>query len=292
MSTDEISLHGRPFSYGLVKLCGCARPNLLAKAQREDTPVQAYVQAKEAPLATRLARVLQRWARRAAKRLAARYKPKRVDKLAKDAPRRRTKAEEKLIEQLVEALNYEDLGRELNGELTNAMTAAFRRAASVGMQQVGFTADPSIVEQVDELAIAYAERRGAYLVTELADTTREDMRRLVTRAVEEGQAVEDLAAAILDMGGFSESRADMIARTELAFAHVEGNVEGWRETGLVVGKRSILADTHPYEDICDEAADAGIVGLDDEFVPGAKFPPYHPNCLCDVLPVLRGEDGT
>jgi len=95
---------------------------------------------------------------------------------------------------------------------------------------------------------------------------------------------------VLDAGSFSLARAAMIARTELAFAHVSGNVAGWRETGQVDRKRWILGDNHDIDDVCDDAVDAGDVGLDEEFVDGIDFPPAHPNCVCDVLPILKESD--
>jgi hypothetical protein len=105
-------------------------------------------------------------------------------------------------------------------------------------------------------------------------------------------SADDLSDAIQEAGAFGEFRADMIARTELAFAHVQGNVEGWRITGEVELKRSILGDLHDIDDECDEAVDAGDIPLEDEFIDGYAFPPYHPNCICDVLPILReGQDG-
>jgi hypothetical protein len=92
------------------------------------------------------------------------------------------------------------------------------------------------------------------------------------------------------MGAFGEARAEMIARTELAYAHVQGNVQAWAETGEVVGTRWILGDLHDKPDVCDECADRGVVPLGDEYADGVDYPPAHPNCICDVVPVLKGDE--
>ena len=39
----------------------------------------------------------------------------------------------------------------------------------------------------------------------------------------------------------------------------------------------------------DANAEAGVVPLDGQFPSGADAPPDHPNCVCDVLPVLVDE---
>ena len=46
------------------------------------------------------------------------------------------------------------------------------------------------------------------------------------------------------------------------------------------------------DDACDECvanAEQGAIGLEDEFLSGDDAPPAHPNCRCDVLPVLIEE---
>jgi hypothetical protein len=244
------------------------------------TNVGKYVARKSPALARALQRIL------AAKRkaVAAKVRALFVDKLAKD-----TGHPTRLIASLIENLESEDLGLDLEGELAPAMLAAFRRAAAIGATQVGLSF-AGITEQVDEAAVAYAARRGGELIKDLAGTTRDDMRALLARAVKEGLSPDELSTAVEGLGAFSDYRADVIARTELAFAHVQGNVEGWRAAGdMVVGKRSILSDLHDVPDECDEAAEAGVVPFDDDFVDGYAFPPYHPQCCCDVVPVLRDE---
>ena len=43
--------------------------------------------------------------------------------------------------------------------------------------------------------------------------------------------------------------------------------------------------------MCVENAEAGTIGIDENFPSGDEAPPYHPNCFCTLVPVL-GEDMT
>lgn len=273
---------------GLPALRKAAAAEIFANAADEQLakgrirPVTTNVSRYVARTSPALARALQRILAAKRKALAAKVRALFVDKLAKDLS-----VPSRVIASLIENLQSEDLGLDLEGELAGAMLAAFRRAAAIGATQVGMSID---TDQVDAAATAYAARRGGELIKDLAGTTRDDMRGLLERAVLQGMSADELSTAVEGLGAFSDYRADMIARTELAYAHVQGNVEGWRASGEVVGKRSILSDLHEVPDQCDEAAEAGVVGFDEEFVEGYGFPPYHPNCMCDVVPVLRDAD--
>jgi hypothetical protein len=254
----------------------------LAKGRRRPvtTNVGRYVERRAPAVARALRKILRAFGERLAKKAALLYGAR----LAKDL------GIGSRIQQILDELNFDGLGLDLEGELEGAMLAAFKRAAALGLTQVGIEDEEGITEQVDEAAVEYARARGGRLIKDLAGTTEDAMRSLLSRAVDEGMSVDDLSTEVQGLGAFSEWRADLIARTELAFAHVQGNVQGWRASGEVVGKRWILADTHPVPDECDDAADVGVVGLDDEFLPGVALPPAHPGCLCDVLPIL-GEPG-
>lgn len=220
-------------------------------------------------------------------RVAAMVRHAFAEKLAKVEGDMSEEDRKALIASILAQLDSEDLGVDLTDVLDGPMQDAFKRAAAMGLTQAGFDGvDRSIVEQVDVRAVAYARERSAELIQDLAQTTIDDLREVIANGVDEGMSASDLADAIDEMGGFGEARAETIARTELAKAHVEGNVEGWRATGEVDGKESILGDLHAIDDVCDDCADAGVVGLEDDFVDGYDLPPYHPNCICDVKPVL------
>jgi hypothetical protein len=258
----------------------------LAKGRRKPvtTNVSRYVSKKAPAVAKALRKVLKEYATSFAKKASKLY-TKEFEKLRKD-----TGAAAR-IQAIIDELNAEDLGVDLQGQLEGPMLAAFKKAAAIGATQVGIEFS-TITEQVDKAAVQFASDRGGELITDLAGTTDDAMKSLLARAVDEGMSADELSTAVEDLGAFSDYRADMIARTELAFSHVQGNLEGWKASDQVEGKRVILGDNHDISDECDEAADMGVVALDDDFG-GLGDPPFHPNCVCDVAPELidnQGED--
>ena len=267
-------MHLHQIDYGPgAKLCGCSlrKANVPVK-----TNVGKYVEAKHPKLVRKISAVLSQ----AAKDLAA-TAVKEYEKL--------TKSDADIVKKILATLNFDDVSVDIVDSITPELIRAFKQAGIFGVGQVGFSATGEITKQLDTLAFAYAEARGGELIKDLAGTTEDAMKSLLNNAVEEGMSSQKLSDHIEELGAFGEARADMIARTELAFAHVEGNVEGWRQTGEVEKKESILGDLHDVEDECDDCADAGAVGLEDDFIPGYSQPPYHPNCLCDLLPVLSEQ---
>lgn len=265
-------LDGVPLSYRTVRLCGCLR-----KGKGVDTAVKRYTDAKAPALARALHRTMRKWVISAAPKVAKRYAAL-------------TKGDDDIIRQLLAALDADSLGTALETALAAALRRAFKAQALAGLQQVGLTAGEGMTDQMDEMAKDYAELRGGELIKDLAGTTEDDMRALLGSAIDDGMSSNELATEIMEAGAFSKARALMIARTELAFAHVQGNVAGWRQSDQVESKRWILGDNHDIDDVCDDAVDAGEVSFEDEFVDGIVWPPAHPNCVCDVIPVLKEPD--
>ena len=123
----------------------------------------------------------------------------------------------------------------------------------------------------------------------ITESTREVLRGTISKAIDEGWSPQKLTAAIRDDEKFWARRADMIARTEFQFAHQNGNLIGWKASGIVGGKQSLCLDGGC--EMCVENAEAGTVGIDENFPSGHDAPPYHPNCFCTLVPVLA-EDMT
>lgn len=145
-------------------------------------------------------------------------------------------------------------------------------------------------EHAAELVGMHKNPDGSYSVSKqpgisISHATREMVRALTEKAVEEGWSTDTFAGELEDSGAFAESRSEMIARTETAIADLEGNRIGWKESGGVVGRRWSVAQ----DEVCDDclAMANEVVGIEDEF-PGGN-PPLHPNCRCDEIPILSEE---
>lgn len=178
----------------------------------------------------------------------------------------------------------------------------FKTSGYSTLANIGLGDDATSTDFVDTRAVEYSKRRGAELVGKrvlddgsivenpnpqwtIADSTRDMLRGTITEAVEDGWSSQRLADEIEESAAFSAARSETIARTELAFAAVDAHTEVSIETGAVA-KAWLLGSEHDGEesspDICDECADAGVIGLNEEFAPGITAAPAHPRCVCDI----------
>lgn len=153
---------------------------------------------------------------------------------------------------------------------------------------------------MNERALAYANARAAELVGKkrigghlvdnpnpawsIPQATRDMLRTEIAAAYEQGLSNDAIAEMLAESHAFSDARAEMIARTETAFADIEGNLQAYEASGQVAQKEWLTA-----ADCCDEChkLNGVVVALGDAFPNGGGIgPPLHPNCRCDVLPVL------
>lgn len=175
-------------------------------------------------------------------------------------------------------------------------------------------------DSTDEDAIAAAEELAATMITDITDETEASIRNLIADAIREGippydaarlihdtigltsaqgQAAMKYRTQLIDNGlaidkvdekfaeyadGLLETRAEMIARTEIMGALNAGQDRAWQQAqdeGLLSAgaeKEWILS-----EDACDDcqdSADSGPVPIGEEFDDGD--PPLHPNCRCTI----------
>lgn len=190
------------------------------------------------------------------------------------------------------------------GDVQDVIDRITRDGGAQALIQIGIK-DTDITEQVNARALEFAKNRAAELVGKkwsggklidnpnaeyaITDGTRELLRSTVYQAIDERWSIDELATAIAEGNAFSEDRADLIARTEVARADVAGNMTGYRESGVVEKKVWLLSNDHDIDDECNDSADQGAIDLDEDFV-GGDAPPAHPGCLCDIAPVVSEDD--
>lgn len=208
-----------------------------------------------------------------------------------------TNKTESTVEMILASLEmdgFDDLVDELRAQLE----IIYRDGAKQASKQLGIRLSTEAFELANENAIAFAKQRAAEMVGmrwvknklvpnpdakwRIDEGTREMLRVDVTSAMQDGWSNQKLTNALEENYAFSAKRATVIARTETARADVEGNLTGYR--GIGVAKKQWL--TAP--DCCDlcHEIDGVVVDIDDEFPGVVSGPPLHPNCRCDVLPVL------
>lgn len=200
----------------------------------------------------------------------------------------------------VDALDFSDWTN-LPPLLQGAIVTVAVAGGSSALDQLGLF-DDTTKQLMTQNATAWASDRAAEMVGmkwvddelvpnpnaewQITEGTRSMIRSLTVQAESEGWGADEFSNALQDSTAFSDSRAEMIARTESAKADVHGNIQGWKASGVVESKQFLAAP-----DCCDECQelDGEVVGLDDTFSDGSDGAPLHPNCRCNVLPVLSDE---
>jgi hypothetical protein len=289
----------RHFGYSTqAEECACGKSHQISGAvikAVKQSPVREWVLDHDKNLTAALSAVFKKWAGLVAIQLEELM---RTEKMLMKADRD--------VQDILDQLELEGFAIEIMDEIEPLLEEAFKAGGVTGLKLIEFQDNEDIVNLVHELAVTHSKKQAAELVGmridrdgnvvpnpnpqySITETTREGLRSLVTEALEEGEGVADLADKILDSFSFSTDRAEMIAQTELAHSHSQGSMTAWKESGVVVGKRSLLADTHPFEDVCDENAEAGVIPLDEPYPSGHQTAPYHPRCLCASIPVVDDD---
>jgi HK97 family phage portal protein len=123
-----------------------------------------------------------------------------------------------------------------------------------------------------------------------SSTIKDDIALRIQEGVEMGASTDDIAGMIEEFFGTqSDYRAERLARTEVINAYNGGNLEGYRQSGVVVGKEWLPDESAC--DICLGNADDGVIGLDEDFSSGDDAPTAHPNCECSLQPVTGDTSG-
>jgi SPP1 gp7 family putative phage head morphogenesis protein len=215
------------------------------------------------------------------------------------------KDEQDLVERILAAVDAGNADDDLIELVQQYLSESVKAGADAAAVQIGVSDDnDKIVDLVNEKALDYSKTRSAEMVGmrwedgelvpnpntewQIDEATREMLRGTIAEGLEQGLSNDALADIIGDAYAFSDERAEVIARTETAFADVQGNLTVYRESGMVSGKQWLTS-----EGCCDECEKLSnvVVGLDEEFPDeGGDGPPLHPNCECDVLPVLAEEN--
>ena len=204
---------------------------------------------------------------------------------------------------VVDSLDFSEWS-DLPATVGPALIKIAQDGATEALAQIGVEFDESALDQVNQSALDWAEGRAAQWVGmskdengdmvpnqneswQIDESTRSMLQGDVTKAIAEGWSNDELAKAITENYAFSDARAQTIARTETAFADVQGNLLAYKQSGVVSGKQW-LADA----DCCDDCQelDGEEVDLDESFSDGSDGPPAHVNCRCDFLPILNDQN--
>lgn len=170
------------------------------------------------------------------------------------------------------------------------------RVRNVKADKSGWVSLPNLRAQ------EYAKKHAAEAVTQINDTTRKEIARIVSDGVKSGSSYNDIAKAIKEK--FEEfavpmpqkhvsNRAVLVAVTELANAYCEGNAQVGnylQDNGVKMMKAWQTLEDDRVSDGCKENERVGWIPINKEFPSGHMHPPRFPGCRCDFLQDILEED--
>jgi SPP1 gp7 family putative phage head morphogenesis protein len=143
---------------------------------------------------------------------------------------------------------------------------------------------------------AYTRAHAGELIRQIGDTTLEAVRNVLANGMENGWSIDRIAAELMDSGGFAESRARLIARTESTTVQNESQRAGLESYQEASGNRIMKTWLATQDDRTRDdhlAMDGVTVAVEAEFdTPdlGAVQAPSAPNCRCTLTyELVRGE---
>lgn len=150
-------------------------------------------------------------------------------------------------------------------------------------------------------AVDFANRRAAEAVTEIDDTTRKEIARIVQEGIRDGHSYNRVAQRI--NAKFSEfaipkpqqhiaNRGVLVAVTEAANAYCSANNDVGvmlQDSGIPMMKFWQTLEDNRVSDGCWENQDAGWIPLSQPFPSGHMHPPRFPGCRCDFLQDMQDQ---
>ena len=177
-------------------------------------------------------------------------------------------------------------------ELMNSVITDLYEAVQIGGSD-GIAQTELKEFNLESLASTYSSKRSAEMIGKkvvdgvlednpnaryvISNTTKDDLEDLIARAVENDISIDGLVKQIQFATTFSRTRAELIAKTEIAMAQIHGHLEMWKSSGVVKKVNIVLSSDHILEDMCDVVSKQSPFAIDE--LPSM---PIHPNCECSV----------
>ena len=135
---------------------------------------------------------------------------------------------------------------------------------------------------------AWARSYTYALVSAINETSQTFLQETISAWVSSGQPLNVLAEQLATM--FGPVRAEMISVTEVTRAFAQGNIEAWRESGVINLMQWNTANDDLVCEIC-MPLNGMTDGLDGEFGEAGGPPPAHVRCRCWLSPVVQEVAG-
>lgn len=172
---------------------------------------------------------------------------------------------------------------------------AIRKSFRVGVAAADSPGSGVAFNLKNPRAVAWLKDRAAERVTLIDDHTRDTIGGIVNKGIAEGWSYDRMAREI--SGRFEEfavgkpqkhidSRAHLVAVTEVGEAYAEGNLQMGQQmqaAGLTMEKSWLTVGDDRVSAGCQSNEAAGWIAIDDTFPSGHQRPLRFPGCRCDIL---------
>jgi hypothetical protein len=161
-------------------------------------------------------------------------------------------------------------------EYADAIREAFEGAAAVLGKQMGLGA----LTIEDEASRYLRDNSLTRLTGDISNASINRLRDAIADAWDAGGSYNQIVDAIRStFADFSDTRAGMVAQTEVNDAYSQGRLR----TAALAGfdEKAWDPDGEACE-ICMGNVDAGWIGIDEDFPSGDPAPTAHPNCDCSI----------
>lgn len=168
------------------------------------------------------------------------------------------------------------------------------------LSTLGETSIAISFDLLNEKALKFLEDKKIKFAINVADTTHKAIIKELTEGFEKGESIQELANRIKNMPEFDMKRATVVSRTEIISSSNAGTLQGYKESGVVIGKEwSSTKDNRTRDHHVD--AEGQRVKLDEPFKVDGDLLDYPGDnsydakasnviqCRCSLLPILEGE---
>jgi SPP1 gp7 family putative phage head morphogenesis protein len=156
----------------------------------------------------------------------------------------------------------------------------FKRAWDDTMEELGI----DVPFNLNNPLVAEAMQARRNLLKNVPQNLFAYLRGIVVDGTQRGLSPAEIAQELLDKGALDTvTRATRVARTESAWGYEAASHLAWRASEQVRGSEW-LNGPNPCPDC--QAINGKVVALGEEFAPGVRHAPYHPECTCSTAPVL------
>lgn len=149
-------------------------------------------------------------------------------------------------------------------------------------------------------ALKFLEDKKIKFAIKVADTTHKAIIKELSEGFKTGESIPQLSNRIKYMPEFDIKRATVVSRTEIISSSNFGTLQGYKESGVVIGKQwSSTKDARTREH--HKEAEGQRVSIDDPFIVDGDLLDYPGDnsydakasnviqCRCSLIPILEGD---